>query len=581
MNKESSKTAMLIFGNTFPMRVFTARAPQVVIAPDALRADAEARGCAFVPLNTLVDPGSIQAASAFIEDLSRLVLPDGTRITKRYIYHGFELWWLYYNTLIQFYGIPYQQYRRLLEYLREFDTVYLHDVPHDGLFRFYLKAHERKIVSERVERINLPIHPGVILQIIITLVSLPILIIRRSFYLIGIGDKLERSKDHDFRMTFVYEELKKRRLDFVEVVRSIEPWRRVLENALRRRRPVIYSEAIEALARLCSFVTGERRHTRKELDALVMQTQSPEEAFKLMLATSYLYSVDDDRWAIKIMRSVLALIGVRSAFIPAASERSFHTVLACKLRRIPTVGIMHGVATPHSTAYDFMPAFDGEKVLSVDRYGVWSEWWRRYYIEYSRAYRPEQLVVSGPMRPLVGVETTSNHQGDPIRVLVISEQAADPREIIPYLRELLRHDDIECTMKFRSYRDGFEDWLAQNEPELLHRVNKRVVRGAMQPAIKDADVVIGSYSTAALEALLQLKPPLFMITKRWGDYYNLAQSDGSKRLLISNPSELIERIRQAHTIPSVLLRAMREQYFGDPKQNGSAWALDVLTQQQI
>jgi hypothetical protein len=218
-------------------------------------------------------------------------------------------------------------------------------------------------------------------------------------------------------------------------------------------------------------------------------------------------------------------------------------------------------------------------ILSVDKYGLWSEWWREHFIKHSDAYKPEQLYVSGPMRPL-GTQkksdpTPASKKGR-VRVLFISEQVAVPEEVMPYLYKLLKQKDIELTIKFRPYRDGFERWLLKNEPQVLKMSHVRIVKGAMQEAIQNSDVAVGCQSTGVLEMLLQFKVPIYFRTQKWGDYYDIKNYNRKHSFFAENPGELIEKIKNAKNIPVKYITDLRERYFGDPYKNGSQWVVEQM-----
>lgn len=581
MAPQAKSSILVIFGNELPVRYRARHKDEVIMADASLRKEVEALGCQFIALDTLTDPGDVYEASHFLEELSRLHLPDGTRVSKSIIYQGYELWWMHYGNIFNYYCLPYTQYKRMLEYLRTFRTVSIYRSPYKSLFFWYLKAFGCDITILRESGFTSPafLPFGVFVQIVFTLVSLPILMLRRPRTMIFIGDKFEKDRDYDFRMKFVYEELRGKSIPFVEFIRSLESWKTVVKHAFVRRRPVIYSEGIAYIGTFISILSGERMRVRQTYGARIFSSETdPETRFKLTVATQYFSATNDDIWAIRIMKWILRIIGVKASFVPAASERSFHAVLGCKLNAIPTIGIMHGVASRYGTPYDFMSGFDGEKKLSVDIYGLWSEWWKGQYFKYSQAYTPEQFHISGPMRPLESPRdgNTQQHRAGPIRVLFIAEQVAAPTEVFPYLRSLMEQHDIALTIKFRPYRDGFEEWILKNEPQLLQNQALQVARESMQEAIKECDVVIGSYSTAALEALLQLKVPFFMHTRKWGDYYHMAESNETRYFLVESPEELLLRIKQAHTVSKESLMKLCEQYFGDPHKNGSKWVVEQL-----
>lgn len=583
---DHKKLALVVFKEDLPQKSNQWWSKfEVIVAPKNWESKVQEHGRTFVNLDDLVEPGSIYEASALAKELSLLKLADGSRLTKSFIYQGYELWWMYYNGLFLYFCLPFTQYKKLLEYLKTFQAVYFYRPPYKSLFSCYLKSQgcEMKILRESGLKIRAFFPFGVWLQILLTILYLPILAVRQRRLLIFIGDKFEKGRDFDFRMRFIYQELRERGIPFVEFIRSLESWRTVLQHALTRKRPVIYSEAVALVGRFLSFFSlGRIRAWQKFNSSAFISEADSERRFKLLVATQQLQNVYDDIWAIRIMKMILRIIGVKSAFFAAALDRNFHAFLGCKLNTIPTVGILHGVASRDYNGYDFLPAFGGDQMLSVDKYGLWSDWWKEYYLKNSKAYRPDQLHVSGPMRPLekegeptpikVGPETGS------IKVLFISEQLAVPQEIMPYLEELLKNPLLQLIFKFRPYRDGFEEWLLKNQPDLLNAKNIKILRGRMPEAISECDVVVGSHSTAVLEALLQIKTPLFFQTSKWGDYYSLKEYDADHTFFAEDPVELVTKIKKARSIPVETLKDLRQRYFGDPYQNGGKWVVDQLTE---
>lgn len=575
-----TELVLVVFGEELPKWwPESGRRYDAVIASEVLRQSIEAESLFFIPLEPLVGAGSIYEASALLEELSRLKFTDGPRISKSFLYEGYELWWIHYNSLFLNFCLPYTQYKRMLEHLQSFQHVHFYRPPHRSLFSCYLQAYGSKAVTLGESRKSPSFLPfGIFVQIVLTLLSLPILAMKRNRLMVYTGDKFEKDRDYDFRMRFVYEELRQGRIPFVEFIRGLESWRTTLQHAFFRKRPVVYSEAIVFIGRFMSILSGGHYHARQKFGAHIFASEIDlETRFKVSIATQYLLGVYDDIWAIRIMKFVLRVIGVKVAFVPSASERSFHTVLGCKLNRIPTIGIMHGVQIRYYNVYDFMPGFDGVNMLSVDTYGLWSEWWREYYLKNSSAYKPEQLHVSGPMRPLEVMEDTEvplESKKGLVRVLFVAEQNAVPVEVIPYLHELLSCQDIELTIKFRPYRDGFEQWLLQYEPDILKRADLKIVKGNMQDAIKNVDVAVGCQSTGVLEMVLQLKFPLYFRTQKWGDYYNLKDYDEDHSFFAETPEDLIEKIQKVRSVSIEDLKNLRERFFGDSCKNGSRWVVE-------
>ena len=67
-------------------------------------------------------------------------------------------------------------------------------------------------------------------------------------------------------------------------------------------------------------------------------------------------------------------------------------------------------------------------------------------------------LLSGPMRPQE-FKNTERHIDSKTRVLIIGEQTARPKEVMPYIDHVLGMSGVEITIKFRDFRDGFERWF--------------------------------------------------------------------------------------------------------------------------
>jgi len=514
----------------------------------------------------------VQEASELVRKLSLLKTSDGHRVSKLVNYKGYELWWIHYDDLMYKFCLPYTEYHILLKYIKDFSYIYLYNPPSPSLFRYYLEAHScnHQILNASSKKLP-PL--GIVIQIILSLPFILWLGIRRIRLMIWTSDLFDPPHDYDFRMRFIYEELRKKKIKSVEFIRSMESSRTVISHALKRKRPVVYSFAI---SRFTYYLANlfDNRYKNKQRNLKLHLDDNPMNRFWFNIATSYVSGMSGDIWSIKIIKFILRFIGIKVAIIPAAHSRNFHEVLACKLSKIPTVGILHGVPSKDYPVYDFMPEFDGEKALSVDKYGLWSEWWKEYYFKNSRAYRADQLFISGPMRPLQHTDSHSAPTGQLTKVLFASEQLASPKEILPYLDKLMEAKDITLYFKFRPYRDGFEEWLKVNRPDILRKMDKsKVLRGSMVEAIAQCDAVVGSHTGGALEALLQLKPMIFFLTKRWGDYFELKSFKLGRSFIAESPQELLVLIRKSKDIPKETLMELQLHFFGDPYMNGSKWVV--------
>lgn len=520
-------------------------------------------------LAIFTSPGSIQQAFELINKVSGFTLANGSRLSKLMNLQGYELWWIHYDDIYYKFCLPYTQYRNLLLHLKDFDKIYLYQAPWPYLFQYFLRAHNRQciILSKFRLRNLLPMPLGIFIQIILSGLFLPWLKIAKPGLMVWTSDKFDPPRDFDFRYRLIYEELREKKIPFVEFIRSLESWPVVLQHAWRRKRPVFYSAAV--IEFINYFTNRFSRYSPS------FSSSDPKERFWFQVSAHYLRNIRGTIWSIRLIKFILQWIGIKAAIIAVGTGRTFHDLLGCKLAGIKTVGIQHGATIRYFCVYDFMPGFDGQKKLSVDKYGLWSEWWKEYYITHSRAYGPEQLYVSGHMRPL------KKEKKEPFppelkkerpRVLLISEQLAVPQDIMPYFSALLEIKEFDFYLKFRPYRDGFEEWLKKHHPDILKRV--KTVRGTMQEAAALADIVVGSHSTAVLEALLQLKPFVLFRTQKWGDYFDIKNFQTQSCFFAENPEQLLDCIKNSLNTSKEELRQLQERFFGNPYQDGSKWVVE-------
>lgn len=574
------KSTLVIFSKDLPKKSQSWwQQFDTLIAPKQLKEVVQKYKLHFVDLDTLIDPGSVEEASDLTKKLSILEDPNGKRISKIINYKGFELWWINYDSLMYNFCLPYTQYRRLLEYLVDFSNIYLYEPPFSRLFSYFLDSYNCRYKIKIKDRFKKILPFGVLFQVFLSILFLVWIKLRQPKLMLWTSDKFDPPRDHDFRLKFIYKELRHKNINFVEFIRSLESFRAVFKHAIKRKRPVIYSYAIVTLVRSATSIFS-KKNKNKVSSFFKNKEINSEQRFWFLIATNYLHDIKGDIYAIRVIKFIIKFIGIKSSIIDAGVNRNFHEVLACKLLNIPIVGILHGAACKHYNIYDFMPNFNGTKMLSVDKYGLWSEWWKEFYIKNSKAYKPEQLFVSGPMRPTEKVnqniiQNKKEYEG-PVRILFISEQLAIPSETFPYLETLLQlpHKDFILSFRFRPYKDGFKNWLVKNRPDFLKQNDITVSGGELQDAIKNSDIVVGSNSTAVLEALFQYKIPLLFKTQKWGDVFDLENYGEESPFFAKNPDELIKKIKNSWTIQNDDLDKLQKRFFGDPSKNGSKWVVD-------
>lgn len=579
---DTTRAALVVFQNHLPASNWWDQV-NTVIGPESLADEVQARQCRFINIEALTEFDSVQEAAVLAEQVSRIELPDGRRISKLVTYKGYELWWIHYENLFHGFCLSYTQYRRLLIRLAQYPRVFLFNPPHSDLFRCFLEAHGCECVilaHQRPLGLLLKVlpegRPG-LLRVGISIASLILLKFRSPKVIVWTGDLLDTPHDYDFRLARIYEELRSRNIPFVEFIRSRQSFRGTLAHALRRRRPVIYSSTIIAQAYAVANWLARSETLRQEVFSQ-LKDASPEERFWTRVSYHAIANTTGTQWAIRVIAALLRYLNVTVAFIPGVSARTLHELLACKLTGVATVGIEHGAAMKSYLVSEYMPGYDGPYPMGTDIYGVWSAWWREYYRRYSKTFDPDQIRVSGYLRPIPSrllAESSSHVDPGKLNVLFVIEPLLDPREASPYLHALLAEDSFCVHLKARPMIENLlVQWLRQNDPDVLGKVT--VLQGSMHEAIAQCNVVVGSHSTGVLDGLLQLKPVVFFKTVKWKDYYGLKALQGEHHLSAENPAELVQYVRESVTIPQTTLKQLRNQFFGDPRCDGGRWVVDQI-----
>ncbi len=573
-------TVLVVFGARVPRRV--PREVSTIIAPASLAEEVRAHGRHFVNLDSLIDFGNIYEAAALTERLTQIRLPDGRRLTKLVTFRGYELWWIHYDALYHRFLLPLTQYRRLLERLVEFSDVQLYGVPNLPLFRYYLEASGVRCVNLQRWKARILWWKSLLRVAFDSLLSLLALILlkgRGAKVLLHscFGDLLDYPHDYDFRMRRIFEELRARNIPFVEIVRSTQPLRVMLRHARIRRRPVIYSSSLVTLI----YLVGEALSGRGNLQRKVVQQMAdrpPEERFLARVAMHYQRSPRNPVVAIQLMSTILRWLDIRVAFVLHPSARSLHELIACKLNNIPTVGIQHGAGKRSYIVSEYMTGYEGTRSLGTDAFGCWSEYWYNEYRQYSRVITPEQLQIVGHLRPVPAELLSTREQPrdlDVIRVLHVSDTIVDPREPLPYLRALATDPRLRVTIKARPMiKDRLVAYLRDHAPDVFSQIE--VVTGDIHQAITRSDVVVGCYSTAVLEGLLQLKPLVFFNTRRWGDYYEFQAIEAAHGFFAESPEVAPGCVRAVLQTPRETLEQLRDYFWGDPTRNGGKWVVDQI-----
>jgi len=379
---------------------------------------------------------------------------------------------------------------------------------------------------------------------------------RKARTAIWTGDFLDARTRADFRVGDLYRALADGGIPFVEFIRGNQAgFPAAWKNAVARRRPAVYYEAL-------TFFLG----------GLFPSPSLPEAPEGLSRAyRRFRADLDGVARSIPILRAAYRIAGVRELIAWEYSDRQAGLIHAARSLDIPVIGFMHGAGMLAYMAHEFIPEYQGPGPLGPDVFGVWSEWWAGYFRERSRLYG--RLEVSGTLRKSRRPRKAGAPRGPIRKVLWISEPLGVVEESLPYLRAL--RAGFEVGIKKRpSTSDRFYNALLAADPGFR---DLEARDGDIFEAIAEYDPVVGSHSTAVLDATWLDKPFVFVDTPKWGDYFELAGSEATRWLLARDPASLVAALRKWEGADAAGVCAeVRERYYGDPARDGCAWIVETI-----
>jgi hypothetical protein len=369
------------------------------------------------------------------------------------------------------------------------------------------------------------------------------------------GDFYDGRTGGDFRLGNFYRHLDDLGAAHVDLIRTHTGgvWK-AMRNAWRRRRPAIYCDS---LACFLAF--------RPSLGAFNLSGIKDAAARRVFFL--YRNEIADIQASAGLLRRLLPLLNVRALVAWEFSSRQAAAILAAKERAIPVIGFMHAAGMQPYMAHEFIPAAAGD--IGPDVYGVWSRWWQEYYLRNAGIYG--QFAVSGPMRPPTATRKPVRPLplSGPLKVLWISEPLLNPEEAAPWLRHLCAQHHVSIK-KRPSVTDRFYQGLMRAFPEFG---GLGVVEGDIFEAARNADIVLGSHSTAVIDASLVGTPFLLVRTHKWGDYFELSGFESPYALYVPDVDALETSLAHLRASgPGDVLSAIRERFYGDEEKDGSLWA---------
>lgn len=540
-------------------------------------------------INDYLEVESLKKANDLLREVALAEDERGQRISDLTKWHGYKLWWMFYKKLLNAYCLPITKYGRLFDELKAAKKVkvYCQDINFNNLaslflhsqnipFEFALKIRINSLIQKLSSLLN------ILVKVFISFVSLVVLSFIRPKVMIMTTDTFCKRGKYEFRLHNIFREILKRKICYAQFIYASDRLKNIFPRFFSRGRPVIYSDSIfdlfcwidDATAFIMSFFQTKKR--------------------KSSLATTISMRINrHNMWSSQLTISVLSfimkLIGLRSAYLLNNDSRYMHELISAKIAGIKTVGNQHGIETKEYHVNRFMEELETrEPNLGHDVYGVWSISFKEDLEKNSKVYFGDKVEVSGLLQYESEWDNVDSIIQDreefdgKIRVLWISEPLLDVSEAVPYIRFLLKDPNIIVLLKVRPgvkkikgklSKDIFLEKLQDKYKDIFSRI--KIVDLEMHEAIKQADLAIGSHSTALIELLAQNKPFVLFETKKWGDFFGLDSHNQFSDIYAHSPEELHSYILKKRNNRNSAV-SLRKYFLGDKPIDAGKWAVEQL-----
>ena len=527
----------------------------------------------------------IDEALALLRRLNQCTFADGQRLSSFVTVDGFEPWWFVQDHLFWHILVPFTRYRSLIDQIVQCSKVTVVDVPPDlrylldllhGLPGTPTLSFEQSSPTGKRGTRHLFVLAIEILKLLVSVLALLWFRLARRDVLLYTIDKVSPGLRHDFRIDGIYREICSRGYRYGEYVHSADT-KETLRNLFRRHRWAIFFETVTSAA-----YRVYRLIARPELLALPAPDVDPAEPSSLFLASVARHGLicsQRSAFALRCLKYLVRFHSPKVAVILDDSRYANELVAACKQLGVFVVGYQHGALSfqyhPGLMAYGFGSA----RKHTYDAYGLWSDYFRQSLLQSSRLYDDTNTFVSGPLRPptvaqLRAAEGSEKQEPGPIRVLVVAEvwKWASQSQFASYVERLVEDDRLAGVVRIRP------GWEREGSGTIWSRLADRVrfhLQGSVYEAFGEADVVLGTYSSALSEAILALKPVVIVATTfTYG--HHLVRAGLAE--WAASPDGVVEVVQRAATISLADRRARRNALWGDGLRNGAELILDQAQQ---
>ena len=520
------------------------------------------------PLSELLLAPDGPAALKMLKTLNELKDGAGDTYSQKVSFKGYEPWWFSQHGVMDSWLIPYTQYHLLLERVAAAGEVVMYDAPNEirrlasltdesgPTYRF------KSTASSRGAGLGLWAKTTVaaLFKQAVSVASLMLGMVRHPRVLVYAVDVVTPGMSYDRRIERVYTHLADSGTRYFEFIWSIHG-KTALSNFIKRRRPGLYLQTVSQFAPL---LTRRGIQVKESVRGLVSGAHRDTVFLHRLAAEVVIPASVRSAKVVKALVPVVRMLRPERAILFDDYRHSYELVVACKLSGVHTTGVQHGGFNTLSVGL-MGYGVHAERSHAFDRYLVWSPFVLERLLNESTLYTEETAAVGGVPRPLDGPSEPpmagaleGGGDDDRVRVLFILE-TYDPltqqQQVEPYVRALAEDSRVTLTIKLRRGQHTLPFSIDQ---EILKCI--QLETGPLEESFGVSGVVVGTWSTALLEATYWYKPVVVFATSTYDDPHRLAANGAASRA--ESPEQVVEQVLSASLIDTAELERRKHVVWG-------------------
>ncbi len=477
---------------------------------------------------------NLPRALEFLKQLNSIKTIEGAPVYKTKIFEGISIWSFYQATVFMNFLKNYVQYEEIVKFLIDNKIKEaIIDGQKEGLEK-YLKINEIKVINDssgtwRIRSFFVSLLMKTI-ALIITFLALFKVLLFRPAILVYTPDKFSKKYGCDFRFYAIYDHLKEKKLDFIEIFHTRLD-REFLKNIITRKRLAFYLEVLP----LFSIKKGDER----DYDLSIFEAHN-QKYFQYILKTIDQGLVNNIR-RIKILARLLKLTKIKTLLSADDVRYANELIVACRLNKIKTYGFQHGHFSKYHVGW-INYGIPRELSVAFDKLFVWNDYWKKVLFSYSTQYCEANVAIGGLLRELQPINFKKRESKiekiSDLAILVPYEPLAVKKEIGYFLNRFIGlgikiffkiRPDAPVNQQLSQYH-----LKSEGKVELVTDINEDV--------LSKVDAVAGAYSTFLNEMIFYEKP--VFVLKNSFDFGHRLVEDNLGMLIKEdfNPSSLLDYV---------------------------------------